>query len=108
LGAAPGEYDEESSHRADRTLTTELAYKLVCNEWKLPNMLQVIFGAWVEFLCYAAHHSTTVSHRKQLSEGGDFLTVIRLVVDHYEPFLKAEIDRLVPERLAPEKPPLEI
>jgi hypothetical protein len=29
-------------------------------------------------------------------------------VDHYEPFLKAEIDRLVPERLAPEKPPLEI
>ncbi|VAI91481.1 hypothetical protein VPH35_131306 [Triticum aestivum] len=63
-----------------------LASKLLRNEWKLPNMLQVIFGVWMEFLCYAAHHSTEISHCRQLGSGGDFLTVTRLLLDHYRLF----------------------
>uniref|UniRef100_N1QUQ5 DUF4220 domain-containing protein n=1 Tax=Aegilops tauschii TaxID=37682 RepID=N1QUQ5_AEGTA len=65
--------------------SAEFAGKLLKNEKDVP-MLQVIFGVWVEFLCYAAHHTTEVSHIAQLGRGGDFLTVIRLVVDHIELF----------------------
>jgi hypothetical protein len=71
-----------------------LGYILVSNKWELPNMLQVIFTVWVEFLCYASHHCTSVSHRRQLGRGGDFLTVIRLVVDHSELFQKVEAEKL--------------
>jgi hypothetical protein len=67
-----------------------LGYILVRNKWELPNMLQVIFTVWVEFLCYAAHHCTSVSHRRQLGRGGDFLIVIRLVLDHNELFRNVE------------------
>ncbi|XBH74368.1 hypothetical protein VPH35_101332 [Triticum aestivum] len=65
--------------------SAEFAGKLLKNEKDVP-MLQVIFGVWVEFLCYAAHHTTEVSHIAQLGRGGDFLTVIRLVVDHIKLF----------------------
>uniref|UniRef100_A0A8R7Q6U4 Uncharacterized protein n=1 Tax=Triticum urartu TaxID=4572 RepID=A0A8R7Q6U4_TRIUA len=64
-----------------------LAAKLLGNRSNLP-MLQVIFGVWVEFLCYAAYHSTGISHCIQLGRGGEFLSVIRLVIDHIELFHK--------------------
>lgn len=63
-----------------------LASKLLGNEWNLPDMLDLIFAVWVEFLCYTAENCTDVSHCKQLGSGGDFLTVIRLVLDHIELF----------------------
>jgi hypothetical protein len=42
-------------------------------------LLRVIFGVWVEMLCYAAHHSSRDSHAKQLSNGGEFITVAWLL-----------------------------
>uniref|UniRef100_A0A0D9W214 DUF4220 domain-containing protein n=1 Tax=Leersia perrieri TaxID=77586 RepID=A0A0D9W214_9ORYZ len=63
-----------------------LARKLIDNQWNLPNMLDVIFGVWVEFLCYTAHNCTEVSHCRELGRGGDFLTVVRLVIYHIELF----------------------
>ncbi|XP_020148808.1 uncharacterized protein [Aegilops tauschii subsp. strangulata] len=62
-----------------------LARELLGNKRDVP-MLQVIFGVWVEFLCHAAHHSTDTSHLTQLGRGGEFLTAIRLVIDHIELF----------------------
>ncbi|KAM3318031.1 hypothetical protein ACQJBY_035649 [Aegilops geniculata] len=64
-----------------------LAAKLLGYRSNLP-MLQVIFGVWVEFLCYAAYHGTGISHCIQLGRGGEFLSVIRLVIDHIELFHK--------------------
>uniref|UniRef100_A0A453MXG3 DUF4220 domain-containing protein n=4 Tax=Triticinae TaxID=1648030 RepID=A0A453MXG3_AEGTS len=68
------------------TRAGHLATKLLDNKWNLPNVLEVIFAVWVEFLCYAAHHCTDVSHCRQLGDGGDFLTIIRILVDHIELF----------------------
>ncbi|CAL5003016.1 unnamed protein product [Urochloa decumbens] len=42
-------------------------------------LLQVVFGVWVEMLCYAAHHCSRDSHAKQLSNGGEFITVVWLL-----------------------------
>nr|AHW98492.1 hypothetical protein [Oryza brachyantha] len=63
-----------------------LAGKLIGNQWDVPNILEVIFGVWVEFLCYTAHNCTEVPHCRQLGRGGDFLTVVRLVIYHIELF----------------------
>ncbi|XP_044950306.1 uncharacterized protein LOC123399984 [Hordeum vulgare subsp. vulgare] len=62
-----------------------LACELLGNKMNF-SMLQVIFEVWVEFLCYAAHHSSPISHCGQLGRGGEFLTVIRLVIDHIQLF----------------------
>ncbi|XP_044392404.1 uncharacterized protein [Triticum aestivum] len=73
--------------RSTTNLSGHLARELLQKGYDLP-MLQVIFGVWVELLCYAAHHSNHISHCKQLGSGGEFLTVIRLVIDHTELFHK--------------------
>ncbi|KAF7076045.1 hypothetical protein CFC21_080753 [Triticum aestivum] len=73
-----------------------LAAKLLGNKRK--PMLQVIFGVWVEFLCYAAYHGTGVSHCTQLGRGGEFLSVIRLVIHHIQLFRHKYSERLPSDR----------
>ncbi|CAL4999012.1 unnamed protein product [Urochloa decumbens] len=50
-------------------------------------LLRVIFGVWVEMLCYAAHHCSRESHARQLSNGGEFITIVWLLTT-------AEFDRI--------------
>jgi hypothetical protein len=44
-----------------------------------PELLQVVFGVWVEMLCYAAHHCSRESHARQLNNGGELLTIVWLL-----------------------------
>ncbi|OQU82719.1 hypothetical protein SORBI_3005G012700 [Sorghum bicolor] len=45
-----------------------------------PNeLLRVVFGVWVEMLCYAAHHCSRESHARQLNNGGEFITTVWLL-----------------------------
>lgn len=47
-----------------------------------PNRLDVIFGVWVEMLCYVSNHCSRESHARQLSMGGELVTVVWLMARH--------------------------
>ncbi|KAM0898415.1 hypothetical protein ACQ4PT_021960 [Festuca glaucescens] len=47
-----------------------------------PNRIKVIFGVWVEMLCYVANHCSRESHARQLSSGGELLTIVWLMARH--------------------------
>ncbi|XP_034599159.1 uncharacterized protein [Setaria viridis] len=44
--------------------------------------LEVIFGVWVEMLCFVAHHCSRESHARQLSSGGELVTIVWLMASH--------------------------
>uniref|UniRef100_A0A0D9W6R7 DUF4220 domain-containing protein n=1 Tax=Leersia perrieri TaxID=77586 RepID=A0A0D9W6R7_9ORYZ len=46
------------------------------------DMLELIFGVWVEMMLYAADHCARDSHARQLSNGGEFITIVWLLVHH--------------------------
>ncbi|CAL5017461.1 unnamed protein product [Urochloa decumbens] len=46
------------------------------------DVLQLVAQGWVEILCYAGYRCTTNSHSKQLSNGGDLITVAALLLEH--------------------------
>ncbi|GJM95319.1 hypothetical protein PR202_ga12036 [Eleusine coracana subsp. coracana] len=44
--------------------------------------LKLILGLWVEMMAYAADHCNRDSHARQLSNGGEFLTIVWLLIHH--------------------------
>lgn len=44
--------------------------------------LKLIFEVWVEMMVYAADHCNRDSHMRHLSNGGEFLTILWLLVYH--------------------------
>ncbi|KAF0912225.1 hypothetical protein E2562_013178 [Oryza meyeriana var. granulata] len=46
--------------------------------------LDVIFGVWVEMLCYVANNCSRESHARQLSCGGELVTIVWLMARHVE------------------------
>ncbi|KAK3126376.1 hypothetical protein QOZ80_7AG0555690 [Eleusine coracana subsp. coracana] len=70
---------------------SHLAAKLIAEESQSPHMLKLIGKVWVELLCYAGSRCTAYSHVKQLSEGGELITVIAFLIE----YLKREFRRRV-------------
>ncbi|KAL6599931.1 hypothetical protein ACP70R_045582 [Stipagrostis hirtigluma subsp. patula] len=44
--------------------------------------LELIFGVWVEMMVYSAQYCTRDSYAKQLSNGGEFITIVWLLAVH--------------------------
>jgi hypothetical protein len=61
------------------TRGAELAERLLELEPRMPDLLQVVLGVWVEMLCYAAHHCSGDSHARQLNSGCEFITIVWLL-----------------------------
>lgn len=44
--------------------------------------LETIFQVWLEMIMYVAEHCSRDSHARQLSHGGEFITIMWLMVPH--------------------------
>ncbi|KAM0908981.1 hypothetical protein ACQ4PT_015063 [Festuca glaucescens] len=66
----------------DRPTNYDTGVKLADVLIRRPNKLEVIFGVWVEMLCYVANHCSRESHARQLSGGGELLTIVWLMARH--------------------------
>ncbi|CAM0884708.1 unnamed protein product [Alopecurus aequalis] len=44
--------------------------------------MEVIFGVWAEMLCYVASNCSRESHARQLSQGGELVTIVSLMARH--------------------------
>jgi len=64
----------------------KLGAKLISSEVELPDTttgtLEVVAQVWVETLCYAAEQCSADSHAKQLSNGGELITVAALLLKY--------------------------
>ncbi|XBI97151.1 hypothetical protein VPH35_033340 [Triticum aestivum] len=65
-------------------LARELARELVSHD-SVPSaaMLKMLSEVWAEVLCYAGYRCSGYSHAKQLSNGGEFLTIAALLVEYF-------------------------
>uniref|UniRef100_J3MI90 DUF4220 domain-containing protein n=2 Tax=Oryza brachyantha TaxID=4533 RepID=J3MI90_ORYBR len=68
-----------SSDRPASYDTGVILADMLCHQ---PNQLEVIFGVWVEMLSYVADHCSKESHARQLSGGGELVTIVWLMARH--------------------------
>ncbi|XP_044335828.1 uncharacterized protein [Triticum aestivum] len=76
-------FDRTKRGHIRRNKTLQAAYKLACKLCGRPDTLEMISQVWAEMLCYAGYKCSGYSHAKQLSNGGELLTVAALVVEYY-------------------------
>lgn len=59
-------------------------------KWKDENPIDVLFDLWIDFLMYAANRCNRESHAKKLNAGGEFLTIVWLMIEHFQQLAKAK------------------
>ncbi len=51
-------------------------------EWKSASPEVVLLDLWTDFLLYAANRCNRKSHAKKLNSGGEFTTIVWLMIEH--------------------------
>lgn len=46
--------------------------------------LELLAQVWVETLCYAGQRCSPLCHAKQLSDGGELITVAAILVEYFK------------------------
>ncbi|EAZ29651.1 hypothetical protein OsJ_13717 [Oryza sativa Japonica Group] len=59
-------------------------------KWKDEDPIDVLFDLWIDFLMYAANRCNRESHAKKLNAGGEFLTIVWLMIEHFQQLAKAK------------------
>lgn len=70
-------------YQAIHSNAAEHAAELLHLESMKPDLLEVIFGVWLEMLCYAAQRCGPEAHASQLSRGGEFITVVWILMRRF-------------------------
>uniref|UniRef100_A0ACD5ZKM6 Uncharacterized protein n=1 Tax=Avena sativa TaxID=4498 RepID=A0ACD5ZKM6_AVESA len=75
----PGRVEDVLFERA-----CQLATRLIGKDMEIPDVdiMEVISQVWVEIMCYAAYHCTPESHARQLSNGGEYTTIVALLLQY--------------------------
>jgi hypothetical protein len=82
------QHAERDNDTYERSVTFDkaclLAAKLISRELETPdaNMMKLISQVWVELLFYAANRCIPDSHARQLSNGGEFTTIVTLLLEY--------------------------
>ena len=63
--------------------------------------LKMVFEVWVEILMYVAEHCSRDSHARQLGLGGEFITIMWLMVHHlkYIKYYQTHLQQLTNNKL---------
>uniref|UniRef100_A0A0D9W257 DUF4220 domain-containing protein n=1 Tax=Leersia perrieri TaxID=77586 RepID=A0A0D9W257_9ORYZ len=59
------------------------------SDWKDEDPVDVLHDMWIDFLMYAANRCNRESHAKKLNKGGEFLTIVWLMIEHFQQLAKA-------------------
>ncbi|XP_015691954.1 uncharacterized protein LOC102713074 [Oryza brachyantha] len=59
------------------------------SKWDKEDPVDVLFDLWIDFLMYAANRCNRESHAKKLNKGGEFLTIVWLMIEHSQQLAKA-------------------
>ncbi|KAL6606337.1 hypothetical protein ACP70R_041990 [Stipagrostis hirtigluma subsp. patula] len=74
---------EISENFASIETSTLLAQELLdLDKLESRDTLELIFGVWVEMIVYSAQYCTQDSYAKQLSNGGEFITIVWVLAHH--------------------------
>jgi hypothetical protein len=79
---AAGKTGDKSRYTNTLNRATQLGAKLIGEEMPAADMLELLGQVWMEMLCYAGYRYTGYSHAKQLSSGGELITVAALLMQH--------------------------
>jgi hypothetical protein len=83
--------DEEWAAEHDKTRLVSdganLAIELLeADDSVMPQLLELVFNVWVDKLLYASTRCSRESHARQLSRGGELITIVWILAEHAGPF----------------------
>lgn len=80
-----GNSGDSSGYKKILDKGSQLGAKLIDDKFEglgIAEMLDLISQVWVEMLCYVSYRCSAHSHAKQLSNGGELITVAAFLMEH--------------------------